>query len=500
MNWQKKLPYLALILLVVIAYGNALQNDFLWDDEFLVEKNSYLRDVSHLPKMLVSNSTAGFGGQDNFYRPTQNVFYLFIYQVFGYNKVAFHFGNIALHFINACLLFFVILQIFRKRQLAFIASALWAVHPTHTEAITYISGTADPLGLLFLLLSIIAFPKTARQRSMRRIFASLVLFFLALVSKEAMIVGPGVLLIVLGVTQTDHRWQWRTYLPTVPHWLVALFYMFLRQTVLNFDETYNFYKVSNIYTENVTYRIYTYLATLPEYLKILIIPVDLHMERDFPVHTEFLASPVIWGVVLLTASLASAGFLYLRKQKAWALFSWLWFFGTFVPMMGILIPVNSFLLEHWLYVPSIGFFIAVSFFIIQITSASVRLTYGLVGLLLCTLMFLTHTRNKDWRTPITFYRNILQYSAGSARVHNNIAMAYSEIEDFPKAINHYEKAIEISDTYPQTHYNLARALIRDQRYQEAMEHLNRSIDLQPSFSHSIELKQKLTDFLNKQRP
>lgn len=59
------------------------------------------------------------------------------------------------------------------------------------------------------------------------------------------------------------------------------------------------------------------------------------------------------------------------------------------------------------------------------------------------LISLTLKRNNDWKNPVVFYNNILKYNSGTARVHNNLGMAYVEKGDFEKAEKHYLKALEI---------------------------------------------------------
>ncbi len=492
------LPYSLLLLGVCLAYFNCLQNDFVWDDEFLIEKNSFLRSFSHAPKMLVSNSTAGFGGNDNFYRPTQNLYYLLIFQGFGYNKIAFHIGNILIHLLNAWLLFLLFIKIFKDSRVALIGSLLWAVHPTHVEAVSYISGTADPMGVLFMLLCFLAFPIENPWRKRPKLLLSLLFFFLSLVSKESMIVTPALLMLWIFFASKKTRWHWKTHTPSLPFWLLSFGYLLIRKFWLNFDETYEFYKTSNVYTENMVYRIFTHLATLPEYLKILFFPVDLHMERSFPVHVSLTNKPVLLGLLIFSLSLIVSLYQWPKKNEK-LLFSWLWYFAAFVPMMGILVPVNSFILEHWLYLPSMMMFACFALAIIKAEKIHPKTPLLLTVILCLTLIYLTHLRNQDWKTPISFYTNILQYSEGSARVHNNLAMAYSEKKQWGKAINHYLKAIELSDTYPQTHYNLARAYIQNNQFERAMQHLNRSLEIRQDFSYARDLKSQLENYLRQNK-
>ena len=486
-NWL----FLILLSAIVGAYFNCLHNEFLWDDEFLIQKNKYLDSFSYVPKMLVSNSTAGFGGKDNFYRPTQNIYYLLINQLFGRDVVAFHIGNILIHILNALLIFFLILSITKKRSIALITSLIWGVHPTHTEAVTYISGTADPLSLMFCLLCLLSYPYEKFKIS--KITVSLLFFILALISKEAIIVTPALLCLMIFI-KNKKILPVQQYISSAPYWITAFIYLLIRKTWLNFDNTYSFYKESNIYTENILYRAYTFIATLPEYVIILFNPTDLHMERSFPVHTLLTAMPVILGLLILLFFLCIS-FYSSYKKRYYGLFCTLWFFSAFVPMMGILVPVNSFILEHWLYVPSISLFFLLALIIDKTERFHKYLPYFITFILTIPLIYLTQIRNKDWSTPISFYTNILEHTDGSARIHNNLAMALSEKELWQEAIEHYQIAIKMSDTYPQTHYNLARAFINIGQYEKALLHLDRSLNIQSDFTYSIELKQKVLNFL-----
>ena len=392
-------------------------------------------------------------------------------------------------------MFLVLVRLLNNRCWAFIASVLWATHPTHVEAISYISGTADPMGLLFFFVGLWIMPFHSFKENWKSLFGAWICFVLSILSKEAMIVVPALLILVLALKNPKQRWTWKTYIPTLPFWATAGIYMLLRKTLLNFNDTYSFFKTSNIYTENMIYRAYTYLATLPEYVEILFYPINLHMERQFPVHTNLLSSPVLLGLALMVVTLVLSLFALIKWEKDWPLFSWLWFFGAFVPMMGVLVPVNSFILEHWLYLPSVGFFIVLARVFYLGKSQLPTISKGLVALACVYFAVFTHIRNKDWRTPISFYTNILEYSDGSARVHNNIAMAYSEKKIFAKAIQHYLKAIEKADAYPQTHYNLARAYIQLQKYDKAIEHLHRSLQINPNFHYASELLVQLNQYL-----
>ncbi len=461
---MKKTVYqtIAIILLTLLSYSNTYKNEFLWDDEFLIQKNQFVQKMDFL-NLLTTPSGAGAGRYDNFYRPTQLIVYSLIYRLFKLNELPYHLINILLHTSNSILILALIKKITGKQNIAFITALLWATHPVHTEAVTYISGTADPLSLFFALISFLLFTKS--------IILSSAFFILALLSKETIIILP--LLIFL------HKKDKKIIILSA----IAVIYIILRITTLNFDNTLNFYNEQNVYTENIYYRMLTFTASLPYYYSFLLYPVDLHMERGFPIFTSILSIPVLLSIIILLI-------LFLTKKDNTTKLGILWFLISFLPMSGI-IPVNSLLLEHWLYVPSIGFFLIIA----NIIKKYKRILIPIIIILIS----LTLVRNFDWRDSITFYNNILKHENGSARVYNNLAMAYAEEDNFKAAEEHYLKAIQTNDNYAETRYNLASLYIKQGKASEAITNLKRSIEINPNFYYSYNLLTQIYKMLGNEQ-
>lgn len=514
---------LILIVIVVlsglISYINIFDHQFLWDDEFLIQENVFIRSWKNLPQIFSTSSGEGAGRLDNFYRPMQLVIYTGIYSLFGLQPWAFLLLNVLIHLINACLIFFLIKKLFKKDFLAFLTSILWVVHPVHTEAVTYMSGMADPLIVFFGLSSFLCYINFRQKKQARPIFLpaqiskklgasenknlggqtyllffSLILFILALLSKETIIVLPG--LFVLYELFFNKKKSWSDYKHILWFLIIAIIYFILRLTTLNFINTLNFYNASNVYTEHLLVRIFTFLASLPVYYSFLFYPVNLHMERDFPVFTSPFSIYVLVSLIILIF-LAFVVYKSIKQKRFYLGFGIFWFFIGFMPMTGI-IPVNSFLLEHWLYFPSIGFFLSLAIIIHYFWRKypqTKKIIAVILTIIILTFMGLTLKRNIDWKNPITFYNNILKYNEGTARVHNNLGMAYADKNDLINAEKHYLKAIETSDQYAQTHYNLARLYLQTNKQEKIIEHLKKSIEINPNFFFSYQL---LGDIFKKQ--
>jgi tetratricopeptide (TPR) repeat protein len=479
---------LILILLIIlgglISYSNIFSHEFLWDDEFLIQENQFIKSWEHLPQIFSLPSGAGANRLDNFYRPLQLLLYTFIYSLVGLTPWLFLLANVLLHLGNGVLIFILIKKIFKKENLAFLTSLLWIIHPIHTEVITYMSGTADPLSVFFGLSSFCFYLNFREKKQSYFLIFSLISFILALLSKETIIILPGLFFLYEIIFSPDRK-KILNYAPLIWFFIIALAYFSLRLTVLNFGHTLNLYQTTNIYTENLFIRIFTFLASLLKYYSFLFFPLNLHMERQFPVFTSFV-SPLVLISFFILIILGIIVYQAKKRNKLYLVFGIPWFFIAFLPMSGI-IPVNSFLLEHWLYFTSLGFFLCLAGLINDLLKKISKKFIIILIIIIPLLMGLTWKRNQAWTNAFTFYHDILQYHSGTARIHNNLGMAYVENNDLNQAEKHYLKAIELGDQYAQTHYNLARLYLKKDQTEKAINHLEKSLVLNPHFFFSYQL-------------
>src|SRR6185295_3627432 len=141
---------MALAMLVTIAYWNSLRNDFVFDDRAVILENRLIAHLANLPVIMASGYWAGAGDDegliryfDVLYRPLVIVTYALNYAVGGRSPVGFHLVNVGLHLLVTCLLYALARQLRLSREAAFLSAALFALHPLHTEAVTYVVGRAE---------------------------------------------------------------------------------------------------------------------------------------------------------------------------------------------------------------------------------------------------------------------------------------------------------------------------------------------------------------------
>lgn len=482
--------FTSICVLAFACFANGFSNDFVWDDEFYIQKNTYLKSFEHIPDIFSHSATGGAGNVDRFYRPLQFFLYLIVYQIAGESTYAFHALNLLIHILCALVFYLLIVKIWKNRWLALVSTLIWLCHPIHVETITYVSATADSLSALFMLLSVWLFWRGGAPNYS----LSLICYGLALFSKESSAVIAAAMVAIS--YYRDHNLK-RAMLLSLPYWGVLIGFFLFRIYVLKISGTFNFYDNPNIYTENINYRIYTFLAAVFEYFYILVYPVGLHMERGFPVFVDFFNYRTVVSSLFIFISLIY--FWFHRKDSSNKyVFAFFWFFIFFIPMSGILVPVNSMLLEHWLYLTSMGWFVLLGASLVKLYSVWPRLSIVLTVIIIATLSSLTIRQNTVWATPIRLYTDILRHNEGSARVHNNLAMAYADKGMVSKAEKHYLTAIARADTYAETHYNLARLYIFQSKLNLAKKHLLRSLEINPNFSYAQKLLSELNTFLKKQ--
>jgi len=479
---RKNIAFIILLTIIgfsVFAFN--LQNELFWDDNDWIVGNPYVHDFAHIGDIFSKDILSGFGLDSNYYRPLLLLSFATNYAFHEIQPVGYHLVSNAFHILNGVLVFVLLLYIFRKSLPAFLAALLFIIHPLQTEAVTYISGRGDPMSVFFMLFSALIFIKYNNTKSKKYLTGSLVLMLCAILSRETAVLLAPLLLVVYISFLTKERF-WKSIkcglLRTWPYFVLAGGYGLLRLTVLNFQNTLNFYNSGNIYADHLSYRLYTFGHVFLEYLKLIFVPTGLHMERDFPIHTSFFQWPVWFGFLVILAIVIVGVVLYRKKAtddetnslngnpisyfRIW-FFAWAWFFISLSMVSGI-IPINAIIYEHWLYLPLVGLFALAGFYINKlIVFLNLRrfevMRWAVVVMLIAYLGFFSFQairRNLIWGNPIAFYEEILRYSPDSIRILNNLGNEYSSKGRNDDAMVMYQRIVDNpGNMFAQPYYNLA---------------------------------------------
>lgn len=505
---KKNFLIFVLILVGFSVYAFNLNNSLFWDDDEWIKNNPFVHDFSYLKEIFTENILSGFGLKSNYYRPVLSISFALNYVIHGIQPVGYHLLSNGIHIANGVLIFLLLGHVLKRRLLAFLVATLFIIHPLQTEAVTYISGRGDLLSVFFMLLALWLFIKsqfTTSQvvnynlRCRKRylwINASLLSMIVAVLSRETAVLFPALLMIFF-IAFLSVEGFWRSFktsfVKAIPFLLVSVTYMILRLTVFNFKNTLNFYSEANDYTAHLSYRLFTFGYALVEYFKLIFVPLGLHMERDLQLKTSLFQWPVWLALVIVLAVIWWGMRLYRKSQgqsldfKVW-FFGWSWFFIGLSPVSGI-IPINAVMYEHWLYLPLIGFFTVVVWYLVKLLDFSKALKSAycvLSAVIIGYLLFFgvaSVQRNMIWGNPIRFYEDILTYNPRSVRILTNLGNLYSEKGDIEKARSLYEEALRIpkGNSFPQLYYNLGNIYRNRKDIAKAVEYYQKAIKIDPSF-------------------
>ena len=188
-----------LLVLGVIAYWPALHGFFLSDDFIHLQYSQFMdEDINVLLKNFWSNwldvpTTL-------FYRPLISVTLYLDHLIWGWRPVGYHLTNVLMHGANGILVFLLAQRITTDRTtsppllLPFLGGVLFLISPLHPEAVYWIIGRVDVQVTFFYLLSVYLFVLYAADLLKRRwLWASILSFAAALMSKEPAVTLPAVL-------------------------------------------------------------------------------------------------------------------------------------------------------------------------------------------------------------------------------------------------------------------------------------------------------------------
>ena len=190
MSGSKRLRLFVVSLFLVIgfaAYAPIANNFFLSDD------------FAQIGKVLEGDLSVTWGhSHGGFFRPLFILSYFLDAQIWGRQPLGFHLTNIFLHVACSLVVFFLGLSLMRSSQfsasqqkaVALFGGLIFLLHPSHTEAVSWISGRADLLATLFGLGALLVLIEYSRYHRRLLLVCSLLLFLLALLSKESAVCLP----------------------------------------------------------------------------------------------------------------------------------------------------------------------------------------------------------------------------------------------------------------------------------------------------------------------
>jgi Tfp pilus assembly protein PilF len=466
--WLQPVGFAILVVALVVAYSPALRGELLWDDNAHIT-GADLRSWRGLWRIWFD-----LGATQQYYPLLHSAFWL-EYKLWGDAVLGYHLVNVGQHAVSAMLLAYILQRL--SVPGAWLAAAIFALHPVHVESVAWISEQKNTLSLLFYLAAAVAYLRFDAERSRGYYVLAFVLFILALLSKTVTASLPAALLVIFWWKRG--RLSWRTdILPLIP-WLIlgagaGLFTAWVETHLIGatragIDLTWPqrfqlagrvlwFYAGKLIWPDNLTFIYPRWTVDAGNLLYWI------------PSIGSALLAMVLWSIRRFTRTPLSIFLLYA---------------GTLFPVLGFITiyPFRySFVADHFQYHASLSLLGLLSAACSQLTKLRFETVKTIiVWTVPAVLGLLTHQQAGIYRNSITLYRATIDRNPTCWMAHNNLGLILSESGQRTEAVSHFRSALSLNPDYPEAHNNLGLFLSQSGHFDQAISHLEQAVRLDPGF-------------------
>ena len=264
-----------------LAYGGTLAHGFVWDDPLLIRDRIHLYTWSGLGRLLGSDFFAATAQSSHYYRPAVILTFFLDLKLWGLNPFGFHLTNVLAHALTSVCVFWLARRVAREDAIAVTAGAVFAVHPVHSESVAFVSGRTDVLSALFTVATVLAHARWLECGRLRWRLLALGAFAVAVLSKEAAIVAPGLLALWDGLVQRDPRGRralGRAAARYAPYGIVLAGYVLARHMALGRLVDC----VDSPWADGIS-RLLTGLRIAARYARIALVPYPENLYYSIPV-------------------------------------------------------------------------------------------------------------------------------------------------------------------------------------------------------------------------
>ena len=472
-RWRVYLFLLLLATVTILAYRPAWHGGFLWDDDAYVANNELLTAPDGLRRIWFS-----------FDSPSQ--YFPLVYTTFrieralwGLNPAGYHVVNVLLHVANALLVWRLLARL--RVPGAWLAGAIFALHPVQVESVAWITERKNVLMGFFFLLTLLTWVEFLDQQTRRRwrlYLLALVLYALALLSKTTACTLPVALLLILRLRKKSVTKG--TLLQVVPFVVLGIAMGLL--TI--WWERYHQGTRGPLFALGLIERILVASRAVWFYLGKLFWPSNLTF-----IYPRWIVSPTeplqyAWLAALggLCAAIFFARRYVGRSLEVAALF----FVATLSPVLGFIMLYTfryTFVADHYQYLASIGPIALASAGITTLAASFKESRHSIFGAAVCivaALAVFTWRQSTMYADIEALWRTTIARNPGCWMAHNNLGIVLSQKGEIDEAIAHYRKTLEMSPDFADADYNLGNALLQKGEIDAAILHCQRAVTIQPN--------------------
>jgi tetratricopeptide (TPR) repeat protein len=491
-RWRARLPDLAIALGLVAAcllsFAPSLQNGFTnYDDQYYLTQNPIVQRGLGASSVAWAFSTTLMGH----WHPLTWLSIMLDVELFGLSPWGHHLTSLLLHAGNTALAFAFLRRLRIGRGSSAFAAALFGLHPLRVESVAWVAERKDVLSMALGLCTLLFYVRYARAPSRRRMAAVALFLGLGLMAKSILVSLPFVMLLLdwwpLGrvgspawIASPDARRDETSASPADRQSIGRL----VREKIPLFAMVLLFCGVAYLAQAAVIselplpIRLANAVNSYVAYLWKTIFPNRL--AAFYPMPERILLLRTLLNLMFL-AFLTFVAWR-MRRSRPYLFVGWLWFLGTFLPMIGVVqVGLQSYA-DRYTYLPSLGLAMALSLLVSE-TVSRLRLPRPVVipaaAALLAFLGALSWKQTHVWHDPVSLWEHTVAATGRNALARTNLAAELIRSNDLDRAHVVLEEALADGAPASDVHVQISELYDRKHEPELALQEVDTALALSP---------------------
>ncbi|MFC1680931.1 tetratricopeptide repeat protein [Pseudomonadota bacterium] len=458
------------------VYGQLASFDFIsYDDPFFIGQNPHVTGGLTVDNVLWSFSTSRMG----IWHPLTWMSYQLEISVFGPDIPGVHHAtNLLLHLLSSILVFVLCLRLSGAVWPSLLVAVLFSIHPQHVQPVAWISERKEVMAAAFFLISVNLYAVYRTDPGKKLLYLmSLTAFGIALLCKPSVAPLPLILILMdlfyrqaggaTGVPTMKLSFDresgfLRLLRDKLPFLILALV---VSAITIYIKKTGQWAQYED--TLHLGRRLLLMPIGFMHYMEVLFVPWPNPMWHDAPEGLPYVRSAVSAGILAV-----AAGAIWISRNRfPELLFGGLWFLIMWLPISGIVLVSNYYVADRYTYLPYIGAFFGLVFFVRRVLQSRAgwsRLCLPLGVSVVLVSAGLAYKQTGYWRDTITFFEreSLISPDSPSAPIH--VGQALLELGKAEEALRLFERSLELNNRKAKAHALKADALRALGRLDEAV--------------------------------
>ncbi len=460
---RKNLFFIFVVFLFTfVAYGRTVNYGFVWDDVPLFLNNPYIRlPFSHIFDAFIPGFVTEY-----IYTPVTFMIKFVLFKIFGASPAPYHIFNFIFYLLTLVLLYRFFLLTLKKQEIAFLSTFLFAVHPAHSEIVSWNSCDGYILSMFFMMIAFnlfvnLLFKDCNLSEKIFNLVFMVLSYIISFLSQPMSVVFPALVLVYTFIFCREKMFfSFKLSLP-----LFALSLLCIYLSLIGVGDFRYGVQHSLPFQDK--------LVVLSQYLIKSIFPFEVM--PIYPLASEYSFS--ILSVIAYILLLAVSVFLFVKINNRVYRFFILWFAVSISPYSHLFNHSSTMISDRYLYLPSVSSSMFLAYLLYYISDWLRKIDYiknrplisygAIVGVLVFYTSF-SFVCSSVWKNNFLFWNYAYSRNKTNKTILFNLALVYQEANRFEESLLFCDELLKIDSGDPVFHIRRARVLERLGRYDEAL--------------------------------